>query len=160
MEFRGERVTLKELSIDHIESYMRMFSSTVKQLLHVDSTICERSYIEYCIQQHMQRRYFCFTIFDNHEQILIGSLFLKSPHDYKGQLESWINEDYWGSGRYQESLALITREYFDRSTVSLITAHVYTDNMRSYKAHKKFGFMDIALIDGAYGKQYVLAYKR
>lgn len=160
MQFRGKLVTLKELSPDYFDEYIKMFSPRVKQLLHVSSNACERDYLKHCLVEHEARRQFFFCIFDNQENKLIGAVTLRSPQDTLGQVGSWINEQYWGGGRYQEALKLLIDAYFERSGVPVITAHVYVDNVRSYKAHKNFGFMDYAMTDGAYGKQYVLIYKR
>ena len=160
MQFKGEYITLKELSVDYFDDYIAMFSPLVKRLLHVTSDSCERTYLEHCLSEHRERRQFFFCIFDNQNNQLIGAIGLRLPQDSRGQLGSWINEKYWGNNRYQESLKLLTDAYFERSGVDVITANIYADNQRSYKAHKKFGFIDIATINGPHGKQYVLVYKR
>lgn len=160
MEFKGQIITLKELTIDYFEMYLDMFSMKVRSLLHVADERCERSFLEHRLVQHCNREVFFFCIFENESNKLIGSIEVRSPNDSRGQLGSWINEKYWGGGRYQEALRLITQAYFERSCIDVITAHVDVSNMRSYRSLKKFGFIDVATIDGPYGKQYVLAYQR
>jgi len=160
MEFRGKAITLRELAEEYFDVYLGMFSESVRRLLHVSDDECERSFLAHRLAQHERREVFFFCIFDNEQNRLIGAIELRNPNDSRGQLGSWINEKYWGDGRYQEALKLITDAYFERTGVLVVTAHVDMGNMRSYRALKKFGFIDIATIDGHYGKQYVLAYKR
>ncbi len=160
MEFRGELITLKELVEEYFDAYLKAFSEQVRRLLHVTDDECERSFLAHRLVQHKRREVFFFCIFDNEHNRLIGAIELRSPNDSRGQLGSWINEKYWGEGRYQEALELIVEAYFERTGVDVITAHVDVSNMRSYRALKKFGFIDVATIDGPSGKQYALVYKR
>jgi len=160
MEFRGELITLKELCEDYFDEYITMFSSKVRRILHVTDEGCERQFLYYRLMQHDRREVFFFCMFDNASQKLIGSIELRSPNDSRGQLGVWLNEAFWGGGRFLEALTLIVEAYFERSGIDVVTAHVDTSNIRSYKALKKFGFIDVATIDGPYGKQYALAYKR
>ena len=160
MKFIGSIITLKELKESYFTDYMTMFSPKVRTLLHVSDQNTEYDYLVHCLKQHKKQIHFFFCIFDNKNNQLIGAINIRSPYDSRGQLESWLHETYWGGGRYQEALKLISDAYFERSGVNQITAHVDVDNMRSYKAHKKFGFLDTGMINGPHGKQYVLCYYR
>src|SRR5438093_1246840 len=56
----------------------------------------------------------------------------------------WLNEGYWGGGRAQEALNLITKTYFRlKPKETSYIAHVRLWNKRGYQALKKGGFEDV-----------------
>ncbi|MFC1842017.1 GNAT family N-acetyltransferase, partial [Candidatus Dependentiae bacterium] len=81
-----------------------------------------------------------YCMFDNAEDRLIGAIEIREPRCPNGQIGSWLNENYWGHGRYQEALDLILKEYFEHENVATVNAYVEKDNVRSLKAHQKCGF--------------------
>ncbi len=152
----GELVTLSPLQEIHIENYLSSFSSTVMAALHVSTLQAERDYLQSCLQEMHEEKTFFYLIHHAGDQKLIGAIAIRDPQKYPGQLYSWLNENYWGGGRYQEALALITQFYFARTQALFITAQVDITNTRSHRALKKYGFADSGISQGPYGKQFEL----
>lgn len=158
-ELRGDKVTLRILDQMHIDDYCAILSPAVCAALHVTSITSEQEYLfnRLCADEES----FFYTIFDSHADKLIGGIEIRPPTSSRGQLYSWIHENYWGLGCFREALGLITREYFAyHKDVPCVTAHVDVSNKRSYWALKKSGFADIGICQGPYGKQYRLAMRR
>lgn len=126
----------------------------------VSSVESERNYINDRLVQLRKQDVFFYCIFDNTDNCLIGAIEIRDQQQCAGQLYSWLNERYWGGGRYQESLDLITKVYFKHANVSYYTARVDVKNKRSYYALKKYGFADAGLFQGPHGKQYDLIVRR
>lgn len=156
----GKVVTLKELDKRYFDDYLVMFSQAVRASLHVADQVVERSYLDQSLENHNDGKTFFYCIFDNEDNRLIGAIEIRNKLHARGQLGSWINENYWGGGRYREALQLISDAYFQKTDQSSYTAHVDVANERSYYAHKRAGFIDAGLIDGPWGKQYKLIMRR
>jgi RimJ/RimL family protein N-acetyltransferase len=203
----GEIVTLKILDKSYFQDYASMFSEKVKEFLHVQH---DESEIEY-LENRLENKSFFYCIFlnekvdgkgkerrdisgkDTHLKFgdidqnnkagkLIGAIEIRELTESDGQLYSWINENYWGSGAYQEALKLISKKYFETCNLKntcagsigcdnngnfgsssngnvrckYYTANVDAENLRSYYALKKFGFIDSGIKNGPYGPQYKL----
>jgi len=86
-----------------------------------------------------------YCIFDTKDDILIGSLEIRDKNAYDpGQFGCWLNEKYWGGGRIQEAIKLITKTYFRlHPNETSFIAHVRLWNKRSYAALKKAGFQEV-----------------
>lgn len=154
----GRMVTLRPLQHSYIDDYLLMFSPLVRKALQVTALDSERTYLNEQIEQMKQGRYPFYVIFDNQDQKLIGAIAIRDV--YKGQLYSWLNEAYWGQGRYQEALQLIAQSYFKLTQEHFFTARVDVSNRRSYAALKKAGFADTGISEGPFGKQYELIYRK
>ena len=158
----GQIVTLKILDKSYFQDYANMFSETVKKFLHVQDSESEVKYLE----NRLENKSFFYCIFLNGqldaqekltESKLVGAIEIRDLSESDGQLYSWVNENYWGSGAYQEALELISKKYFDVNPgCKYYTANVDTENLRSYYALKKFGFIDSGIKNGPYGMQYKL----
>lgn len=150
----GERVELRALCLEYVAEYLTMFSPIVCYWLHADVG-AERAYIEQqCIQQARGLTQF-FCIFDKQYNRLIGAIEINAA-SHRGHLYAWLNEQYWGGGRYQEALALATHAYFVTTDAPFFTAHVDVANKRSYHALRKMNFAPCGLIEGPHGKQYIM----
>lgn len=149
----GEIVTLKILDKSYFQDYSKMFSETVKKFLHVQHDESEIKYLE----TRLENKSFFYCIFLNSENKLVGAIEIRELTESDGQLYSWVNENYWGSGAYQEALNLISRKYFEvNPECKYYTANVDAENLRSYYALKKYGFIDSGIKNGPYGLQYKL----
>jgi RimJ/RimL family protein N-acetyltransferase len=137
-----------------------MFSPVIRHLLHVPDTEQECLYLESCLTKVEQRETFFMCVFDNRSEQLIGALEIRDIRHHPGQLYSWINEQFWGGGRYQEAMRLASAIYFDSMPDSFFTAHVDVGNPRSYRALRKCGFAPWRLHNGPYGMQHVLVCRR
>jgi hypothetical protein len=104
----GEIVTLKILDKSYFQGYMSMFSETVKKFLHVKHDESEIKYLE----TRLENKSFFYCIFLNTENKLVGAIEIRDLSESDGQLYSWVNENYWGSGAYQEALAIISKKIF------------------------------------------------
>lgn len=153
----GTYVVLRALEEHDIPEYLSQLSSTVQELLHISSPESERWYIESRIKQATSCMY---GIIENVSGYLIGGLEIRPRPPFFGQLYVWINERFWGSGCFQEAIALSANSYFQHTDAQFFTAHVDVSNKRSYYALKKAGFADVGIDNGPYGKQYVLLYRR
>ncbi len=155
-QLTGKLVILSPLREEHIEQYMTMFSPKVRYALHVTNPEAEKDYMRNSLSEMQAGKTLFYVIQDVSDGKLIGAVAIRDPQIYKGQLYSWLNEAYWGSGRYQEALMLITNYYFQITKALYITAHVDVSNMRSHRALKKHSWADAGISQGPYGKQYEL----
>ncbi len=165
-EIQGKLVTLRTLKEDYFIDYHNMFSNNVRKGLEFPETITLSYTIRYLkieMEKCHEGKQLMYIIFDNKSNKLIGSLEIreKNPDD-PGQFGCWINENYRGGGRIQESIKLISSTYFrlhpDRD---VFNAHVRLWNKPSYKALKKAGFKEIGYFyeDGK-PTRYILEYYR
>jgi RimJ/RimL family protein N-acetyltransferase len=163
----GKIVTLKKLREEHFIDFHNMFSTKVREPFEspkhitLDYTIRILRYImELCAKGET----LYYVVFDTKEDTLIGAIEIREKNDIDpGQLGCWINENYWGGGRIQEAYRLITDAYFKlKPEEDKYEAQVRVWNKRSYKALKKFGFIDIEIRPDTEGKadRHVLEYYR
>ncbi len=151
-------VTIRSLTDGDLDDYERLFTPLVREALHVSSPAIERIYIKERIAQHESGTTFLFGVFSNHE--LIGALEIRSANTSRGQLYCWLNEQFWGNGYFQEALQLAASFYFNHTQERYITAHVDCENLRSYRALRKAGFVDAGFQNGPHGKQFELIYRK
>lgn len=147
-EIVGKKVTLKQLTEADFVDYHNMFSSTVRKNLEFPEVITLGYTIRYLHDEMKKSRngtMLQYCIFDNVDKKLIGSIEIRDKNERDpGQLGAWINEAYWGQGRYQEALDLITKTYFKlKPNEKNYLVYVRLWNKRSYQAHKKYGMKDI-----------------
>ena len=85
-----------------------------------------------------------YLIYDNPTNKIIGSVEIRELDNINpGQLGCWVNENYWGGGRFQEALHLINKTYFKlKPKADSYIAHVRLWNDRSYRALKKYGLVE------------------
>lgn len=153
----GKTTILRPLQASFIDEYLAQFSDAVRRALRVSALESERRYLE---EQLLQENSYFYCIFNKDNQLL-GAIAIRNKELYAaGQLYSWLNENYWGLGYYQEALQLLSEYYFTVTNQQYYTAQVDTDNIRSYKALKKAGFADIGIAPGPHGKQYQLILRR
>ena len=165
-EVKGSIVTLRELKEEHYIDFHNMFSDIVRKNLEFPEHITLNYTIRF-LQMEQERintgEMVAYCIFDNKDNKLIGWIDIKDKNDIDpGQLSCWVNEAYWGGGRLQEALKLITDVYFRvKPHEHDYIAHVRLWNKRSYHALKKFGLQDVGYFyeDGK-ASRYILEYKR
>ena len=149
-EIRGSVITLKTLKEDYFAELHNMFSNACRKGLDFPGVIDFAYMIRYL--RELERRAQITkgihnVIFDNGDNKPVGSIEVREadPEDY-GQLGMWINEKYWGGGRIQEALKLISKAYFDLYPEAKdYIAFARPWNQRSYKALLKAGFVDEGL---------------
>ncbi len=165
-EVKGSIVTLRQLKEEYYVSFHTMFSNLVRKNLEFPEFINLGYTIRYL--QDLQRRFnegklLLYCIFDNKDNKLIGSINIKEKSEAElGQLGWWINEAYWGGGRAQEALDLMSKTYFRlKPQEKSYIAHVRLWNKRGYLALKKNGFQDLGYFyeDGK-PTRYILERKR
>lgn len=153
MKIIGDRVFLKELSQDHFTDYLDMFSPRVQELLGVSSPFSELVYLR---DQSKKDDTLFFCIYEQDTNLLIGSIEIRSKA-HRGQLCTWLHEDYWGSGYFQEAFKLASQVYFKKYPhESNFTARVDISNKRSYNALLKLGCQEIRISAGPRQEQYEL----
>lgn len=139
MVLTGKKVTLKPLESAFFQEYHVMFSPVVRNALGLVPTCSEQetlSFLNAAMHDEKHKMFYC--VFDNQANKLIGSIVIRTNDHPNGQLGAWINENFWGAGRYQEALLLILNKYFESH--DSIFAFVKIKNERSLRAHKKFEF--------------------
>ncbi len=162
----GKVITLKKLEEKYIIDYHNAFSNIVRQNLEFPRFITLEytiRFIQYELRKMAEGKTLLYMIFDNKDDKLIGSVQIKEKNDYDpGQLACWVNEQYWGGGRFQEALELITKTYFQlHPEADHYIAHVRLWNKRSYHALKKFGLKEIAYFyEHDKPARYILRYDR
>lgn len=153
----GLNINLQPLHASFFERYGQQFSFDVRKALQVVSVEQELHYLQACLdQQLLGNATFFYCIFNNSTQDLIGAIEIRNASTSRGQLYTWVHENYWGSGLFQEALQMATKAYFAQTKALYFDAHVDVTNMRSYKALKKAGFADLGFSHGPYGKQFVV----
>lgn len=164
-EIKGNIVTLRKLKEEYFIDYHNMWSQTVRRGIEfpedisLDYTI---RHLRYDMARDAKKEILKYLIFDNKDDKLIGALAIGEKNDRDpGQFSCWLNENYWGGGRIQEALALITKTYFALTDAKSFNAHVRLWNKRSYAALKKFGFKDIGFYyENGEKTRYLLEYYR
>lgn len=165
-EVKGSVITLRLLKEENFIDYHNMFSSTVRQGLEFPEAITLGYTIQYLrteLLKMKEGKMLQYAIFDNKDQKLIGAIEIRELNDVDpGQEGVWINEKYWGGGRFQESLKLITNVYFKlHPNEKRYITHIRLWNKRSYLAHKKAGLKDVGYFyeDGK-ASRYILEMPR
>ena len=165
-EIKGKIITLKTLKEEYFKDYHAMWSETVRKALEFPLNIgfdYTTQHLQIQMRKIKEGKTLCYMIFDNKENKLIGELQIREKNETDpGQFSFWINENYWGKGRSQEGLKLMTKTYFRlHPEAKSFSAHCRLWNQRSYHAMKKFGFKDIDLFyeDGV-AARYILEYRR
>ncbi len=144
---QGKITTLKILSLDDAFNYYTMFSEKVRKFFEFPEKMTF-SEVEYQIKSELKDlkagEFIGYTIWDNKDNKLIGNIQIRSKENSKthpGQLSMWLNEKYWGGGRIQDAMLLISKEYFDMfPNEDSYNAYVREWNIRSIKSMEKFGF--------------------
>jgi RimJ/RimL family protein N-acetyltransferase len=143
----GKQVTLRWLHPSFFLEYHQMFSPTVRDALHLRLAApfeVTRDFLQKQLDGFTAMDLF-YCIFDNTDNKLIGAIKIRDPQSEEaaqhGQLGVWMNEKYWGHNRYQEALALATQAYFAHTNAKSIGAFIDETNLRSLRAHIKFGFV-------------------
>ena len=154
MKIVGTQIYLKELSQDHFTDYLDMFSPRVQELLGVSSPLAELAYVQ--TQEHKQQTgdtlFFC--IYEQTTELLIGSIEIRSKA-HRGQLCTWLHEDYWGMGYFKEAFKLASQLYFKKYPhESNFTARVDISNKRSYNALLNLGCTEVRISPGPRQDQY------
>jgi len=157
---RGQLIYLQELDESFFSDYMSAFSPRVRKALRVKHKMSELEYLRKRLEKQKEGKTIFFCIFDNATDRLIGALEIRSQEETGSQLYSWLHEDFWATGRYQEALRIASQEYFRRTNELFFYAHVDAGNKRSYRALKKNGFSDIGTHSGPYGRQYQLILRK
>lgn len=138
----GKLVTLQSLKEEFFEEYHHMFSSTVRQAIGL-SPVGELQdtvvFLTAAMSDPQHLMFYC--VFDNKTNTLIGSVVVRCQGHQNGQLGAWLNEKFWGEGRYQDALFLVLKEYFKSETNDSISALIEISNKRSLRAHQKMGFV-------------------
>jgi RimJ/RimL family protein N-acetyltransferase len=165
-EIKGKLVTLRPLKEDYYIDYHNMFSDIVRKSLEFPEHITLGYTIRYLQDQQRKAEdgtMLLYCIFDNKSNKLIGSVEIRDKNDEDpGQLGCWVNEAYWGGGRFQEALDLITKTYFRlKPNEKSYIAHVRTWNDRSYKALTKYGLKEVGYFyEGGKPTRHILEMKR
>lgn len=156
MKIIGSSVFLKELSREYFADYLDMFSPMVQQILGVSSPLGELAYITHQNENQAKGDTLFFCIFEKDTDLLVGSIEIRSKA-HRGQLCTWIHENYWGSGYFQEAFKLASQAYFKKYPhESNFTARVDSSNQRSLKALLKAGCKEVRISNGPREKQHEL----
>jgi RimJ/RimL family protein N-acetyltransferase len=162
----GKIVTLKQLKEEYFIDYHNMFSNIVRKNLEFPEHITLSYTINY-LREEMRKSHegimLAYCIFDNKDRKLIGYIDIRDLNDDDpGQLGCWINELYWGGGRFQEALDLTSKTYFaNKPAEKQYIAHVRLWNTRSYYGLKKYGFKEIGFYyEDNQPTRYILELKR
>jgi len=142
-EIPGKIITLKLISLDYTQEYFCMLSKTVQNMINVSSPATlenTKKFLQKRYNLYLKNKIIFYFIFDNKNNNLIGKIEIRNNKNKKGHLGSWINENYWGSGRYKEALNLISKLYFFNTKTQFYTAQIHEENLRSLHAHLKYKF--------------------
>lgn len=152
----GIHIVLRPLMYAYIPEYLTAFTHEVRTALHVPDIDAEQNYLHNRLSLMQNGKTFFYCIF-NQLQRLIGAIEIRGQ-EHPGQLYTWLHPDHWGKNYFQEALQLVQHIYFQHTHAPYFTARVDIDNKRSYKALKKAGFADYAIVQGCYAPQYELLF--
>lgn len=156
MKILGQNIFLKELSQDHFTDYLDMFSPRVQEILGVSSPFAELAYVEEQFHKQEAGDTLFFCIYEQNSKMLVGSIEIRSKA-HRGQLCTWLHEDYWGTGYFQEAFRLVSQIYFKKYPhEDHFTARVDISNKRSYNALTKLGCKEVRISSGPREQQYEL----
>lgn len=156
MKIIGENIFLKELSQEHVSDYLDMFSPRVQEILGVSSPFAELAYVQTQTKKQQMGDTLFFCIYEQKTGTLVGSIEIRSKA-HRGQLCTWLHEDYWGTGYFQEAFKLASESYFKKYPhEDHFTARVDVSNKRSYNALRKLGCREIRVSLGPREQQYEL----
>ena len=161
-EIVGKKITLRVLDSQYFQEYHTTFSPIVRKAIGLsDRTLDQtKEFLATRVVALKIGKTLFYCIFDNIDKKLIGAIEIREPGYPEGQLGTWINENYWGEGRYQEALDLIIKVYFKIKNVDKVNAYVETFNIRSLKAHQKYGFKIVREFETGQKKYYEIIYKK
>lgn len=165
-EVKGRIITLRSLKEDYFLDFHNMYSSTVRKALEQTETTTLGHMIDYLhgeMEHDRKGEQLMYCIFDNKDNKLVGSLEIREKNSRDpGQFGCWINEQYWGGGRIQEAIKLITKTYFRLKThEKSYIAHVRVWNKRSYHALKKAGFQEVGFFyENGKATRYLMEMRR
>jgi len=160
---KGKKITLNRLCKNHFEQYHAMFSPKIKTIIkslvshNLENTA---SFLTDKLAEIVSGKISIYCILDNKQDKLIGAIELRKPSNPNGQLGAWINENYWGGGRYQEVLDLLLKNYFRAKHTEVFKILVGVNNTRSIKAHEKYGFTVVGQVNLDCGKFYKMIKRR
>lgn len=145
-EVPGTIVTLKKMRNEFIDDVHLALSLEVRKGMSFgDSWNYKASevFINWIVKRIERGELVSYAVFDNKDNKLIGAVEIRSfwKND-PGQIGAWINEKYWGGGRIQEALKLLTNTYFETMHTTMCEVEIELFNKRSYKAFRKFGFVE------------------
>lgn len=146
-EIKGKLVTLRLLRPDFFKEYHAMMSATVRQILGLPTNPpfeATRDFLANGLVECEKLDHLFYVIFDAATNKLIGAIKIRAYDSQealdRGMVGSWLNENYWGGGRYQEALRLILNAFWAINQCSEVTAYINVQNERSLRAHQKAGF--------------------
>jgi RimJ/RimL family protein N-acetyltransferase len=145
-EIKGSIITLRKNHRDVTDDVHLALSPTVRQgLSFKDPWTYESTYnFHQWVCSRIERgELISYLIYDNQDNKLIGAVEIRSYWALDpGQIGAWMNENYWGGGRIQESVMLMLNEYYKQTGKKVYNAEVEMFNIRSLKAFKKMGFVE------------------
>ncbi len=156
----ADRVYVKELSTEYVQDYLDMFSTTVQKILGVSSLWNEFEYLHCQLKKQKEGKTFLYGIFEKSQDHLIGSIEIRSI-EHRGQLYTWMHEDYWGKGLFQDAFALVRSDYFSKNKqITEFTARVDVSNNASLKALLKAGCKSVRMCKGPRENQHeIICYR-
>lgn len=151
-EIKGAVITLRPMQRSHYAGVYDMFSQLVRNGFEWPAGTgtyddCVK-YVNWQIAKSTTKQAITYSIFDNKDGVLIGDVSIIKDAENQGAKEAgqfswWVNEKYWGGGRAQEALRLISRVYFEENPrKESFNAIVAPWNLRSQKALIKGGFRE------------------
>ena len=162
-ELKGRLVTVRFLHPTFFAEYHAMFSQKVREILGLSLTAQfeeTEQYLQDVLSGLEKSNALFYCIFNNTDNRLIGAVEIREKDHPQGQLGCWLNEHYWGTGRFQEALDLVIPIFFkENKEIDSFNALVVCDNQRSYHALIKYGFEEIssqALCRGKKARELVM----
>jgi len=145
-EINGKIVTLERISLAHAFECYKIFSPTVRKDLEFPEKITYGYVVKYLkkeVDLMSQGRIMSYAIWDNATNKMSGKIQIREKGiDKHGQLAMWLNEKYWGGGRIQEAMKILSKAYFKiYPNRNGYEANVRPWNKRSIRAMEKFGFV-------------------
>lgn len=144
------------LELQYFSSYLEQFSAAVCEPLRVKSIDAEREYLHVALEKQVKGETHFYLVVERQFDRVIGAVEIRDPEQSRGQLYTWLNERYWGTGIFQEVIREVAADYFTKTQARYFDATVEVNNVRSYRALKKAGFADLGIQEGAWGRYYVL----
>ncbi len=165
-EVPGSIVTLKLMKDEYFVTLHEMFTQPVRRGLDFPEHITLGymiAYLRSLMDNHEKGKTLLYAIFDNNDNLPIGTIEIRELNTIDpGQMGCWINDKYWGGGRIQEAIKLISGVYFRlHPEENQYITHVRLWNQRSLKAMKKAGMVEVGYFyDDGKPSRYILEYRK
>lgn|SRR5574337_1154250 len=153
-EFQSERFYLRDITFDDInEEYLSWFKNEKVTGFLEAKNLTKEEVEKYISRGIVNKTYYMYAICDITNDKHIGNVKV-GPIDLKHNISDLVvvigNTDYWGNGVGTEVIKLGNKLAFEKHKIRKLSGGMYSDNIGSFKAYTKAGWVKEATLIGHY----------